>query len=177
MNKPIPGSPFPTLKVFDQENSLVDIGRPADNSNWRMVVVYRGRHCPMCTKFLNALEGHVDRFRDIGVEIVAVSADSQEQLLDHMEKLKVSFPIYHGLSLEQMETLGVHISSPRSPQETDHPFSEPGLFVVNQDNRLHLTDISNNPYLRPDLESLLFGIGWLKNPENNYPIRGTHLHS
>ncbi len=177
MNKPIPGASFPPLRVSDQDGSLVDIGKPSDGSGWRMIVVYRGRHCPMCTKFLNALEHHVDRFREIGVEVVAVSADSHEQFLDHVQGLNVSFPIYHGLTLEQMETLGVHISSPRSANETDHPFSEPGLFVVNQDNQLHMTDISNNPYLRPDLESLLSGLGWLKNPENDYPIRGTCLRS
>ena len=34
-------------------------------------------------------------------------------------------------TVEQMQQLGVYISHPRSPQETDHPFAEPGLFVIN----------------------------------------------
>ncbi|PSU19712.1 hypothetical protein CTM97_18320 [Photobacterium phosphoreum] len=28
----------------------------------------------------------------------------------------------------------------------------------------------NNPFVRPELDSLVNGIGWIRNPENNYPI-------
>lgn len=66
-----------------------------------------------------------------------------------------------------------HISQPRSEQETDHNFAEPGLFVVNQDVKLHVVDISNNPFVRPELSKLVSGLKWIRNPDNNYPIRGT----
>ena len=55
----------------------------------------------------------------------------------------------------------------------DHNFAEPGLFVVNAAGELQVVDISNNPFARPDLEVLVSGLEWIRNPENNYPIRGT----
>ncbi len=153
----------------------MNITNPRGDADWQLLVVYRGKHCPLCTKYLNQLEGHVDALKDIGVDVAAVSADSQAQLTEHSEKLNVSFPLYHGLTIEQMQQLGLYISHPRSPQETDHPFAEPGLFVINHRGQLQVVDISNNPFVRPELDALVSGLGWIRNPENDYPIRGTYM--
>jgi len=139
-----------------------------------MVVVYRGRHCPMCTRYLNQLEGFVAELAEIGVDVAAVSGDSPAQLARHRDKLDVTFPLFRGLSVAQMKEIGLYISDPRSPQETDHPFSEPGLFVINEHGTLQVIDISNNPFVRPELKTLVSGLRWIRDPENNYPIRGTH---
>ncbi|MEE8118339.1 MAG: peroxiredoxin-like family protein [Gammaproteobacteria bacterium] len=173
-NKLEAGSTFPEISVNDLEGGSVDIGKPTGDTDWKMVVVYRGQHCPICTKYLNQLEAHKQELADIGVELVAVSADSQSQLEGYQEKIDVSYPLYYGLSIEQMQELGLYISHPRSEQETDHPFPEPGLFVINENNQVHVVDIANNPFVRPDLEHLISGLKWIKNPDNNYPIRGTY---
>ena len=168
------GDAFPALPVHRQDGEIADISQPADGADWRMVVVYRGRHCPLCTKFLNALAGYRQRLSDIGVGIAAVSADSAEQLDEHQSRLgEVNFPLHYGLTPEQMQELGLYVSIPRSEKETDHLFPEPGLFVINADGQLQVVDYSNNPFARPDLETLVSGLEWIRNPENNYPIRGT----
>ena len=135
--------------------------------------VYRGKHCPLCTKYLNEIEGYLDAFAEANVDVMAVSGDSKAQLETHLEKVDVSFPIAYGLTEEQMKELGLYISLPRSEQETDHNFAEPGLFVVNGEGNLHVVDISNNPFVRPELGALTRGLNWIKHPDNNYPIRGT----
>ncbi len=168
------GARFPALPVKDSDDATVDISKPGGDADWRMVVVYRGRHCPMCTKFLNGLASYRQRLLDIGIDIAAVSADSEEQLQEHKERLDVNFPLYFGLTLEQMQELGLYISIPRSEKETDHNFPEPGLFVINSDGDLQVVDLSNNPFARPDLEIFVGGLEWIRNPENNYPIRGTY---
>ena len=169
------GAVFPALPVSDQDDALVDISKPTGDADWQMVVVYRGRHCPLCTKFLNGLAGFRGRLLDIGIDIAAVSADSKEQLEEHRTRLDVNFPLFHGLTLEQMQELGLYVSIPRSEQETDHNFAEPGLFVINADGKIQVTDLSNNPFARPDLEVFVSGLEWIRAPENNYPIRGTYL--
>ena len=168
------GAEFPALSVYDSDETLVDIAKPTGDSDWKMVVVYRGRHCPLCTKFLNGLSGFRQRLLDIGIDLAAVSADSKEQLTEHMEQLDVNFPLFHGLTPEQMQDLGVYVSVPRSEKETDHNFAEPGLFVINGDGSVQVVDISNNPFARPDLEVFVSGLEWIRAPENNYPIRGTY---
>lgn len=166
------GSNFPTIEAYDDEDQPITLGNAAEGTDWQMIVVYRGKHCPLCTKYLNKLESYKERLFANKVDLVAVSGDSKEQLTKHREKLDVSFPIYYGLSEAQMKMLGLYISIPRSEKETDHNFAEPGLFVVNEKGQLHVVDISNNPFVRPELESLASGLEWIRNPDNNYPIRG-----
>lgn len=168
------GGAFPELHAQSQDGSTVDIAEPTGDADWKMVVVYRGRHCPICTKYLNALPAFKDRLAAIGIDLVAVSGDSAEQLEEHLARLDINFPIYHSLTIEQMQSLGLYISHPRSEQETNHPFAEPGLFVVNADGNVQVVDISNNPFVRPEPEQLVSGLEWIRKPDNNYPIRGTY---
>ena len=168
------GAEFHALTVRGQDDAVVDISQPTGEADWKMVVIYRGRHCPLCTKFLNSLAGYRQRLRNIGIDTAAVSADSKEQLEEHLTRLDVNFPLFHGLTLEQMQDLGLYVSVPRSEKETDHNFAEPGMFVINSDGKVQVVDISNNPFARPDLEVFVSGLEWIRAPENNYPIRGTY---
>ena len=167
------GAECPPIEVSDLDGNLRDLRRPTGGADWMMVVVYRGRHCPMCTRYLKQLETVRPRLSEIGVDLAAVSGDSAAQLTAHREKLGVSFPLYHGLTTKQMRSLGLYISHPRSPKETDHDFAEPGLFVINGAGTLQVVDLSNNPFVRPDPMTLVSGLAWIRKPTNNYPIRGT----
>jgi peroxiredoxin len=117
-----------------------------------------------------------EQFAQAGVDIIAVSADSEAQMRQQLTQVSVNFPIAYGLTEAQMKALGVYISIPRSEQETDHNFAEPGLFVVNEQGNLHVVDISNNPFVRPELGALANGLNWIRDPNNNYPIRGTFAY-
>ena len=93
------GADFPALTVTDPNDALIDISKPTGDADWQIVVVYRGRHCPLCTKFINGLAGYRQRLLDIGIDIAAVSGDSKEQLEEHLTRLEVNFPLFHGLTL------------------------------------------------------------------------------
>jgi peroxiredoxin len=162
------GSPFPSLPVATVGGSTVDV---ASQSGWRMLVVYRGKHCPLCKKYFKTLDGVLDDLGAAGVTMLTVSADPKEKAEADVATEGWRFPVGYGLSMEQMRTLGLYISEPRSPHETDRPFSEPGLFVINPEGRVQITDISNAPFARPDLAAILNGIKLIK--ERSYPIRGT----
>lgn len=175
MRKLEAGEKFPELEIQTLSGKKVILGKVMSEASWQMVLVYRGKHCPLCTKYLAKLEEMKDDFSSAGVEILVVSADSREKAVTQtQDKLSLSVEVGYDLGLEDMQKLGLYISNPRSAQETDRPFAEPGLFVVNEEGNLHVVDISNNPFVRPELEALLSGIKWIRNPENNYPIRGTY---
>lgn len=172
-NKLHAGSPFPYMQATLLSGETVDLTKPREGASWQMLIVYRGQHCPLCTKYLNEIASYVTELKEVGVDVIAVSGDSKEQLEQHLAKLDINFPIAYGLTQQQMQELGLYISVPRSEKETDHNFAEPGLFIINEHGDLHVVDISNNPFVRPSLEQLLSGIQWIRNPDNNYPIRGT----
>ncbi|GIU12022.1 MULTISPECIES: peroxiredoxin-like family protein [unclassified Shewanella] len=168
------GAPFPDIKLPSLTGEPISLSMPASGYDWRLVIIYRGKHCPLCTRYLNELEKLAADFMKLGIDIVAASADSLEQAQFHKSQLTVSFPIAYNLTIENMHQLGLYISAPRSEKETDHPFAEPGLFVINDKGQVQVLDISNGPFARPDLATLLSGLAFIRDPENNYPIRGTY---
>ncbi|MEJ6393821.1 peroxiredoxin-like family protein [Gymnodinialimonas sp. 2305UL16-5] len=167
------GAAFPAIELPVLSGGTATLGKPQDGRDWQMVVVYRGKHCPLCTKYLSELAGLLPEFHGLGVDVIAVSADTERKARDHMAEVGPTFPVAYGLSLADMHRLGLYVSKPRSPQETDQPFAEPGLFVVNADGAVQIVDISNAPFARPDLKTMIGGLTFIRNPENNYPIRGT----
>ncbi|MFT2090742.1 redoxin domain-containing protein [Paraglaciecola sp. 2405UD69-4] len=170
-----PGHDFPELFVKSKDNIDTPLTRTFPSvADWQMVVVYRGVHCPICATYLNELNELYKEYKKADIEVVAVSADSVEQL-NTLLKHKVDqldFAVFAGLSEPQMSQLGVYISEPRSPEETDHNFAEPCVFVINPENKIHIIDKSNAPFSRPDLTKLLEGIKFIQSKD--YPIRGTY---
>jgi len=168
------GQTLPHISVAKLSGGELSLFSPDNDLSWRMVVVYRGKHCPICTHFLSNLNTLIPQFNELGVDVVAVSADSEQQTLDQTSELNLDYEIGYELSIAQMQELGLYISDPRSPEETDHPFPEPAVFVANENNQLQIVDVSNAPFIRPDLELILRGLRFIRNPDNNYPIRGMH---
>jgi len=173
-NKLAAGQAFPHMIAPNIQGGEVQLTSPSAAYDRRLVVVYRGKHCPLCTNYLKQLNELLPELNALGVEVVAVSADSKTRTMQHINEVKPNFEVGYDLSIKQMQTLGLYISQPRSPQESDRPFAEPGLFVINADGNIQVVDISNAPFVRPDLSSLLMGLKFIHNPENHYPIRGTY---
>lgn len=166
------GETFPVSRIARLGGGDLALGNPASSHDWQMVVVYRGKHCPYCSRYLQELEPLVPRLNAFGIDVVAVSADSLERAEPHIAKLGVDLAIGYDLSIDQMKTMGLYISEPRSDAESPRPFAEPGLFVINGEGTLQVTDISNGPFIRPHLETLVRGLEFIRNPEHKYPIRG-----
>jgi peroxiredoxin len=162
------GDQMPRLTVATVAGGDMDI---AAMPGWRMLAVYRGKHCPLCKKYFKTLTGLLGDYAAAGVTVMAVSADPKEKAEADVANEGWTFPVGYGLTIEQMQSLGLYISEPRSPQETDRPFPEPGLFVINPEGRIQIVDISNAPFARPDLATILMGINFAR--EKGYPIRGT----
>ncbi len=166
--KPRAGQAMPQLTLPTTDSGEVDIG---GQGRWQMIVVYRGKHCPICTRYLTSLNELSSKFSEAGVELVAISTDPAEKARPQAEELGLTYPVGYDLSIGQARDLGLYISEPRSTQETDRPFAEPGTFLINPDGNLQIIDISNAPFSRPDPAGLLNGVKVIQ--EKDYPIRGT----
>ena len=162
------GSRMPKVSVPKVGGGELHLG---SGEGWRMLVVYRGNHCPICRTYLKTLDGLLDQFRAINTDVIALSGDPKEKAETETREEAWRFPVGYDLSEAQMRALGLYISAPRSPQETDRPFPEPALFVVNPQGNIHIIDISNAPFARPDLNGVHKGLKFIQ--EKQYPIRGT----
>lgn len=150
------------------DGGMITVGQPKDR--WTMLIVYRGKHCPRCKRYLNKLNGSLKSWTDV-MDVVVVSADTKEKALSDKAEFGWDFDLCYGLTEAQMRSLGLYVSEPLSEAETTGLFAEPGTFAIRPDGSLMLVDISNGPASRPDLEELLDGMKF--NIDNDRPVRGT----
>lgn len=165
--KPRAGIALPQITLAKVGGGDVRLG---GTGTWQVIVVYRGKHCPICRTYLQTLNGLLEEFEGAGAEVIAISSDPKEKAASEADEENWRFSVGYDLSPTQMKALGLYISEPRSAQETDRPFAEPALFITNPEGNLQIIDISNAPFARPELKSVLSGLKFVQ--EKKYPVRG-----
>ncbi|WP_299590500.1 peroxiredoxin-like family protein [uncultured Tateyamaria sp.] len=172
--KPAPGEAFPIIEVPSLDGGSIQLGEASDGYDWQLIVVYRGKHCPICTLYLREVNEIAASLKELRIEVVAVSADSKERATSQIAEVSPSYPVAYGLTIDQMQALGLYISSPRHGIDVEGPFAEPGLFVVNEDRELRMVDVSNAPFLRPQLPSVVSGLRFMRGMTEAFPANGTY---
>ncbi len=172
MPKLLPDTAVPALDL-----PLVGGGRftLADQTpeNFTMIVVYRGYHCPVCKSYLQGLSEIMDDYKEAGFSVVAVSMNDEQVAEKTVKDWDIAnIPVAHSLTIEQAQDWDLWLSKAITDAEAEY-FAEPGLFWVRPDGRLYLADISNMPFARPDLASLLSKVDFITGKD--YPARGTYV--
>ena len=129
MTQLIPGQPVPDLDLPLTIDARFELSKQHPEA-FTLLVFYRGKHCPICRKYLTELSGTGD------------------------------VPLAHSLSEDKAREWGLYISEKREGSEEPDIFSEPGLFLVKPDGTLHFAVVQNAPFTRPDLDDLLSGISF-----------------
>lgn len=142
-----------------------------------LVVFYRGLHCPLCTKYLLELERLAPEFATRGVQIIAVSSDTEDRARQMAEKVKASVMKFaYGLSLQNAREWGLYISASRGKSSigVEEPalFSEPAVFIVRPDGTLYYGAVQTMPFARPQFQDILAAIDFAI--AKDYPARGEY---
>lgn len=166
MNKQLmPNSDFPEIELTLLDGSLYKIGK--QQASWELFIVYRGKHCPRCKTYLNKLESLKPALEKLNIKVIVASADSQQLAQADVDEFKWQFPMAYGLSVEQMKTLNLWVSA----RGDGHLYAEPGLFLLNDQQKIQILSMSNGPACRPDLDVLLDGVNGIKT--RGLPVSGT----
>ncbi len=171
--KPDAGKSLPAFEAKRLDGSALHFSGTTDG--WFLLIVYRGKHCGRCKKYLNILQGMQSQWRESGFGILAVSADSLEKANSDVTEFGWTFDVACELAESDMERLGLYISDPLTPDETDRRFAEPAVFCIRPDNTVQIAAISNGPSARPDLAELLDGMQFTI--AHDKPARGMVIQS
>ncbi|MFD1064060.1 peroxiredoxin-like family protein [Winogradskyella litorisediminis] len=137
--------------------------------NFTMIVVYRGLHCPVCKTYLEELQGKLDKFEDLGVNVIAISSDTEEKAKEAYDKWDVpNIPIGFEFPIEDARKWGLFISE-GIKNEPKH-FVEPGLFLIDKDQKLYWSSVQTMPFARPEFDAVIDGIKYIL--KEDYPARG-----
>ena len=113
-NKLSAGSQIPDIDISLINGDSARLSKKT--SNWTLLIVYRGLHCPICKDYATKFENKLSKLQDINTQLILISADPK--------------------------------------------------------GKIHIIEISNAPFVRPDIDLIFRGINHIQ--KNNYPIRGTH---
>jgi peroxiredoxin len=139
--------------------------------NFTIVIFYRGLHCPICKGQLTDFLGKLQDFEAMGVDVVAVSMNTQNLAGQTMEQWALSgLKLGYGLTREQAAAWGLYLSSAIKDAEPD-VFSEPGIAIVRPDGTLYHWSVQTAPFGRAKAAELAGVLKFVI--DNNYPVRGT----
>ncbi len=177
MNALIPRQPVPALNVTLLDGSRFVLGAEP-GEHFDLLVFYRGLHCPVCAKYLLELERLMDDFTQRGVQVLALSSDTEERTREMAKKIKADkLRFAHGLSLMSARQWGLYISASRGKTsigiEEPALFSEPGVFMVRPEGTLFYGATQTMPFSRPLLADLVGAIDFTL--ANDYPARGEYV--
>jgi len=88
MSKLLPRKPVPELKVKTANGEEWDVYKKTPK-HFILIVFYRGLHWPICTKYLTELEKSYDEFISQGLDIIAISSDTEDRALETQKKWKL----------------------------------------------------------------------------------------
>ncbi len=169
-----PRQPVPSLAVATVGGEPWQLGAQTPE-NFTLVVFYRGFHCPVCANYLADLEKKLGEFEKRGVEVVALSSDTQERAARSKEAWGLAqLTVGYGLGLEKAREWGLYISTSRGKTSAgvDEPalFSEPALYLVRPDGTLYFGSVQTMPFARPNFREVLAALDFVMSKD--YPARG-----
>ena len=172
MNRPTPKQIAPDLQfpLLDGSQWHLVYQKP---DNFTLVVFYRGLHCPICKKYLQHLQELLPEFEQRGVNVVAVSMDTEKRARLSRQKWELpNLTLGYGLSDKSAKDWALYLSAGVKDGEPSK-FSEPGLFLIDNNNQVYYSAINSNPWGRPYLPSFVKAVDYIV--QSGYPARGEML--
>ncbi|MFB9057672.1 peroxiredoxin-like family protein [Mariniflexile ostreae] len=137
--------------------------------HFTMLVVYRGKHCPVCKEYLQTIQNHLTDFTKKGVHVIAISADSEARAKATFEDWAIDdLALGYDFPIEEARDWGLYIS--KGIKEEPDQFVEPALFLIRPDRTLYASSIQTMPFARPAIEDILKSLDFVIN--KSYPARG-----
>lgn len=170
----LPRHPVPALDLPLTTGERFVLGaQPGEQFD--LLVFYRGLHCPICAKYLIELERLAPEFASRGVNVVAISSDTEERAQEMAKKVSANGVRFaYGLPLPVARQWGLYISESRGKTsigiEEPALFSEPAVYIVRPDGMLYYGAVQTMPFARPAFADLVAAIDFAVS--KSYPARG-----
>lgn len=98
------GAPFPSITIDAVGGGTISL--PDDLAgSFAVVLFYRGSWCPYCNAQLLAFSRAHDNFTELGVKVVALSADDEPTAAAFVRKHDLQFPVGHSADVAHVAAL------------------------------------------------------------------------
>jgi peroxiredoxin len=139
---PLLGRPAPDFELADHRQQTWRL-RDRLNHGPVVLVFYYGYHCNHCVGQLFALHDDIDKFRELGADVIAISADPPELTRHRFKQYgEFAYPVLTDPGNKIAQAYGVYRPpSGQTPEELRH-----GTFVIGRDGRVHWAQHGGEPF-------------------------------
>ena len=124
-----------------------------------ILVFYRGGWCPYCTSQLSGLQEAFPKLEELGYQLIAVSTDSPNGLMQSAAKEKLSYTLLSDADLTFSKQMGIAFKAPKSywemlsntsgGKDVDLLLPVPSVFILDQMGLIRFE------YINPDFKQRL----------------------
>jgi len=137
------GQPAPDFTLLDVENKQWTLAEHLTEGPV-VLVFYYGYNCNHCVSQLFGLHKDIEKFRELGARVVAVSADPPELTRERFKKYGAfAFPVLSDRGNAVAEKYGTFIPSPKEGEDGD---LEHGTFVISRQGKIVWANAGDSPF-------------------------------
>lgn len=152
------GESIPTATLMDASGKNFDLNK-AVATKPTILIFYRGGWCPFCSKQLSGVQEIVPELQKLGYQLMAVSTDKPEGLMQSATKEKLSYTLLSDADLKLSKQFGIAFKAPKGYWEmlpkttggknTDLLLPVPSVFILDQKGAIRFE------YINPDFKQRL----------------------
>ncbi|WP_250149107.1 peroxiredoxin-like family protein [Flagellimonas sp. 389] len=116
---------LPDFQLPDEHGNPVSLNEILQNE-YLIISFYRGGWCPYCNLELGALQQHLEEFKQLGADLVAISPETPDNSLTTSEKNELQFKILSDINNTYAKKLNLVFQMPENLRDVYDSF---GLHV------------------------------------------------
>lgn len=135
-----------------------------------IISFYRGSWCPYCNMELNAIQKYQDRFTGLGAELIAITPELPDGILNSIEKHKITFEVLSDVDNEVAKKFGLVFKLPEELKDVYKSFGfdleksngndkwelpMPATYIVNPDGIIEYAFVNADYTKRLEPETIL----------------------
>ena len=166
------GSTAPDVRIHDMDGQSVQLSALISKQP-AIVIFYRGSWCPYCTRHLAELGKIENEILKAGYQIIAISPDRPETIVETSEGEALAYSLYSDSSMEAAQAFGLAfqvdtatlekydhhgIDLEKASGQSHHWLPVPALYVLEKDGRIKFRYFDANYKERLSSEALLQAI-------------------
>lgn len=140
---PLLGQPAPHFSLADTDGKAVSLSERLKGGPV-VLVFYYGYHCNHCVSQLFALNKDIEKFRELGATVLAVSADPSDQTRERFKQYGAfDFPVLSDPSNTVAAKYGTYTPSTKAGEDGDMLH---GTFVIDREGRVVWANRGDGPF-------------------------------
>ena len=140
---PLLGRPAPDFALPDTDGKAVSLSE-ARKAGPVVLVFYYGYQCDHCVSQLFALHKDIDKFRELGATVLALSADPGDQTRERFKRYGAfAFPVLSDPANAVATKYGTYAPNPKAGEDGDLLH---GTFVIDREGRVAWANRGDGPF-------------------------------